>query len=37
VVIQNHTIGRDLLSNRATRGHESFMPLNKIQFRVVPE
>ena len=34
VVIQIHTIGRDLLQHKALRGHESFMPLNKITYKI---
>jgi structural maintenance of chromosome 2 len=34
VVVQQHTVSRDLLQYKATRGQESFIPLNKAQWRV---
>lgn len=32
VVVQQHTVSRDLLQYKATRGQESFIPLNKAQW-----
>lgn len=37
VVVQTHTISRDLLQHRACQGQETFIPLNKIQSRIVPD
>ena len=37
VVIGNHTIGTTLLDTKATQGFESFIPLNKIQYRIIDQ
>lgn len=37
VVVEKHTVSRDLLQYKATRGQESFIPLNKIQYRIVED
>lgn len=37
VVVQTHTISRDLLEHQACRGHESYIPLNKIAHKVIPD
>lgn len=37
VVVANHTVSRDLLQYKATRDLVSYMPLNKLQFRIVDD
>ena len=36
VVVGNHNVARELLANNATKGHESFIPLNKVQGYIIP-
>jgi len=35
VVVETHLISRDLLGYKASRGHETYIPLNKISSRVI--
>ena len=37
VVVSNHAVSRDLLAYRAFQGNETFLPLNKMKYRIIPE
>jgi chromosome segregation ATPase len=37
VVVANHTVSRDLLQYKAARDLVSYMPLNKLQYRIADD